>query len=600
MVRVAVLDKLLCKPNKCNLECIRFCPIVRSGAKAIEISEDSKKPMINEILCVGCGICVKKCPFTAITIVNLPDELEEDAIHRYGPNAFKLYRLPIPKPGMITGIIGRNGTGKTTALRILAGELKPNLGKYGESLEWDDIIRSFRGSELQVYFKKLADGKVKVAHKIQHVDLVPRYVKGKVGDLLEKADERGLAKELAKQLGLISVWDRSIEHLSGGELQKFLIAAVLLKDVDVYLFDEPCSYLDVYERLRIAKIIREHTSKRGKMVLLVEHDIAVLDYLSDNVHVIYGEPGVYGIVSHPYGVRTGINNFLDGFLPDENMKIRDEPVRFTVKPPIQRWADEKVLLEWTTMKKTLGDFKLNVEAGRIHKGEVIGILGPNGIGKTTFVRILVGELKPEEGLTYSVEGDLKLSYKPQYVTAMIKEGVVKELIANSCKEALDKSSWMYNEILLKLGVDKLLDRDVKGLSGGELQKVAITITLVKEADIYLLDEPSAYLDVEERLNVAKAIRKTVEHRGAAAFVVEHDVVIQDFIATTIMPFLGEPGVEGYAYPPMDLRSGMNKFLETVQVTFRRDVKTRRPRVNKEGSYLDRQQKMMGEYYYVET
>ena len=581
------------------MECIRFCPVVKSGAKAIEIEDESGKPVINEILCIGCGICVRKCPFKAITIVNLPDELEEDAIHRYGVNAFKLYRLPIPKQGTVTGILGRNGTGKTTALKILAGELKPNLGRWGEEVEWDDIVRFFRGSELQTYFKRISEGKVRVAHKIQYVDLVPRVLKGTVGELLEKADERGIAGELKAEMGLGNIWGRKLSQLSGGELQKFLIAAVLSKDANVYLFDEPCSYLDVHERLRIARIIRRYTVERGKMILLVEHDLAVLDYLSDTVHIIYGEPGVYGIVSHPYGVREGINNFLEGFLPDENMKIRDEPVKFTVKPPLQRWSSETVLIEWTELEKSLNGFSLRVDPGTIHKGEVVGILGPNGIGKTTFVRMLVGEYEPDKGSIYSRRPDLKLSYKPQYVSSSLQEGVVSEVLREANPEAVHKSTWLYNELVSKLGLEKLLDRDVSSLSGGELQKVAIAATLAREADIYLLDEPSAYLDVEERLNVARALKKIVERREAAAFVVEHDVIIQDFISTTIMPFLGRPGIEGHAHAPTDLRSGMNRFLESVQVTFRRDVKTRRPRVNKEGSYLDRQQKNMGEYYYLE-
>jgi len=129
MVRIAVIDRDLCKPKECSLECIRFCPLVRTGTKAIEFDEASGRPVIREQLCLGCGICIKKCPFKAISIVNLPEELERYCVHRYGPNGFKLFRLPTPKEGKVLGIIGLNGVGKTTSLMILSGKLQPNLGR---------------------------------------------------------------------------------------------------------------------------------------------------------------------------------------------------------------------------------------------------------------------------------------------------------------------------------------------------------------------------------------------------------------------------------------------------------------------------------------
>jgi ATP-binding cassette subfamily E protein 1 len=149
-----------------------------------------------------------------------------------------------------------------------------------------------------------------------------------------------------------------------------------------------------------------------------------------------------------------------------------------------------------------------------------------------------------------------------------------------------------------LGLAKFMERKVTELSGGELQRVAIVSCLARDADLYLIDEPSAYLDVEERLTVARAIRRTIEDRLAYGFVVEHDILTQDFIADRLMVFDGKPGVNGYAGQPVSLRDGMNAFLSMMALTFRRDPSTGRPRANKLDSKLDREQKDVGEFYYV--
>ncbi len=603
-VRLAVVDYETCKPRKCSYECINVCPVNKTGkAIAIEARPELKgMPLVYEDACIGCGLCVKACPFDAIFIVNLPSELEEQAVHRYGVNGFKLYRLPVPKPGQVIGVIGRNGTGKTTALKILSGELKPNLGDPEADPDWSEIIKRFRGSELQTYFSKLASKELRVVHKIQYVDLVPRYIKGTVGDLLSKADDRGVARDLASEVGLDKLWDRDIRHLSGGELQKLLIIAALSREADVYIFDEPSSYLDVRERMRVSRLIREHV-KGDKYFLVVEHDLAVLDYLSDNVHIIYGDPGVYGIVSQPYGVRVGINNFLDGYLPAENIRLRKEPIVFR-KPGAEPGEEGKpstrrLLLKWTGLRVERGGFRLEAEEGEIWTGEIIGIVGPNGIGKTTFVMTVSGKIEPAAGSVETM-GELRVSVKPQYVSPeMFPDMEVGEILREVNPEAVVPGSWLYMELVKKLRLDRLWDRNARKLSGGEMQKLAIAVALAREADVYLLDEPSAYLDVEERLTVARVVRRLTETREAAAFVVEHDIMIQDFISDKLIVILGEPGFHGHASSPMSLQEGMNLFLRNLGVTFRRDKQSGRPRVNKEGSYLDRMQKARGVYYYVE-
>lgn len=569
--------------------------MVRSKVYAVKFEVGEEKPVIVEALCSGCGICVKKCPFGALAIVNLPEELERECSYRYGLNAFKLYRLPVPSPRMVTGLIGKNGIGKTTALRILSGEIRPNLGQFDHPPEWEEILSYYRGSLLQNYFDRIRVGGLKAVHKPQYVDRIPQVVKGEVGEVLENLDERGKVAEVMRLLELSELSKRSVGVLSGGECQRLAIATAICREADVYIFDEPFSYLDIRQRVNAAKTIRSLVEDE-KTVLVAEHDMAMLDYLSDKVCVFYGEPGVFGVVSHPHSVRTGINIYLDGYLPDDNMRFRDEPVKFHVKPPAEGWLSKEALFEWGEMEKIYEGFQLKVKAGMIRKGEVVGILGPNGIGKTTFVKLLAKVEMPTSGVAPAEE--VAVSYKPQYITVDYG-GSVSALLREIAGEEFETSHYR-SEILQPLKLERLFDQRIQELSGGELQMVAVAACLSRKADLYLIDEPSAFLDVEERLAVARIIRKVVEGRRVAAMVVEHDVVMQDFVADRLMTFAGVPGREGYAHEPMALREGMNLFLKGLGMTFRRDLDSGRPRVNKEGSRLDRRQKEIGEYYYIPT
>ncbi|HMF30077.1 MAG TPA: ribosome biogenesis/translation initiation ATPase RLI [Candidatus Lokiarchaeia archaeon] len=599
-MRIAVLDRDRCKPEDCapskSKPCIKYCPRVRTGDETIVLDEEEKCVHITESLCSGCGICIKKCPFTAIHIENLPEALEKDLTHRYAADGFALFRMVMPKPGQTLGLIGQNGTGKSTCIKILGGELKMNLGLFGdEDPSWDEIITHFRGSELQNYLTKLRNKELKILYKPQNITDLPKAAQGKVQELLEKVDETGHVELVITQLGLDKILDRTLDQLSGGELQRVALAATLLRDGDVYLFDEPTSYLDVKERLNMARLVRGLTDA-GKTVIVVEHDLAILDYLSDQVCLLYGKPGAFGIVSHPQGVRVGINIYLNGYLKDENMRIRDEPVRFHDRPPALGFDQGSVIFSFMDMKKQLGDFSLEVCGGEIHAGEIIGILGPNGIGKTTFMNLIAGKLEPDSGVAQLK--DLKIAYKPQYISLDDPRPV--EVILREVKRKSDLEETYIKRVERQLEIAGLMNRPLTELSGGEQQRVAIAQCLMQSADIYLLDEPSAFLDVEMRLQVAKLIRKSIEDYQKCAFVVEHDIITQDFIADSLLVFEGTPGIYGKANPPVDLRAGMNMFLKDMNVTFRRDPQTGRPRVNKVGSRKDKMQRELGEYYYITT
>ena len=591
-MRVAVVDKERCRSDKCDLVCIKFCPMVRTRREAIRLNEEGKV-YIAELICSGCGICVQKCPFDALRIVNLPDELESEHSHRFGPNEFTLYRLPVPRENTVVGLLGRNAIGKSTVLRILAGDLLPNLGNHAQPPSKEEIVESFAGKPLHDYLEGLYNGRLNVAYKPQYVDRIPKVVKGTVGEVLRAQDERGVLDRIAKELEIDNLFERDLGVLSGGELQRVAIAAAICRDAGVYLFDEPSSHLDIYQRIRTAKIIRG-LIEDGRNVVVAEHDLAVLDYLSDEMFVLYGDPNVYGIVSNVHGVREGINIYINGYIPDENVRFRESPIIFHVKPPTPGSGRSRSLIEWTELTKAYDEFSLTVEAGEVGVGEVIGVLGKNGIGKTTFVRMLAGVEEPDGGTI--IGGDIKVSYKPQYLTGTIR-GTVEQVLRRAAGEKY-LESWFKAEVIEPLHVKDILEREVEILSGGEIQRVAIAECLSRDADIYLLDEPSAYLDVEERLAVARAIRRITKMSGVTAFVVEHDIVTQDFIADKIMVFSGEAGVQGHGGNPMRLEEGMNIFLEDMGITFRRDQDTKRPRVNKEDSRLDKEQKKTGRYYYV--
>jgi ATP-binding cassette subfamily E protein 1 len=602
-MRISVIDRERCRPTDCNHECRRFCPRVRTGDETVIFPDGpDKPPIIVEELCSGAGMCVKKCPFHVITVVNLPEKLETDGSHRFGVNGFELFRMPIPKEGKVLGLIGPNGVGKTTAIQILAGELKPNLGRIDNPPDWDEIILQYRGSELQPFFEKIRSNEITPIHKPQTITDLPKMksiADQPIHELLETADSSGRLNELKTSMNLTDIWERPIKFLSGGELQRVAITAAIVREGDVYFFDEPTAYLDVRERLRVGRAIRE-LSEMGKTVVVVEHDLSILDYVSDLICMFYGDPGVYGIVSHPHGTRVGINIFLDGYIPDENMRFRDTSISFKgMTAQDDTFAGARTLLEYGDMKKEFEDFELEVQGGSVKKGQIVGILGPNGIGKTTFVKMLAGLLQPDAGEipTQTAAGfELKVSYKPQYIEQDYP-GTVRMYLREAGGNTTDTAEFK-TSVIRKLGLEHLIDHSVTDLSGGELQRAAIAACLARDADIYLLDEPSAFLDIEQRLAASRAIRKLVQDKLRTAFVVEHSILMADYLSDSMVVFNGIPGKKGRASKVLTLRNGMNAFLSQMGVTFRRDPQTGRPRVNKEGSQLDQQQKAANEYYYV--
>ena len=590
--RVAVLDQDLCQPQKCGLECIKYCPVNKSGAECVTINEESKKAQIDEDICNGCGICVKVCPFDAITIVNLASELATDKIHQYGANSFRLYKLPTPRKGEVVGLLGRNGMGKSTVVNILSGKLKPNLGRYENPPEWDEIFKHYSGTELKQHFQKIEQNQIRASIKPQQIHHLAEAFDGTGNELLDKYDERGITRELVRELGLQNSMEQSLKELSGGELQRIAVAAAASKDTEFYFFDEPSSYNDVFQRTGVARVI-QGLAKIGKSVMVVEHDLTLLDFLSDYIEVLYGEPTAYGIVSNILSTKIGINVFLDGYLPNENVRFRDKKFSMDVSSSstdiFQEGSD---IVNYPRLEKNFESFSVTIEPGKVRKGEVLGIMGANALGKTTMMKMIAGVQKPDVG---SVDKKIKIAYKPQYLQNDIDIEVIALL--EKASGGPIEGSQEEEQILDPLKIRKLYNKSIKNLSGGELQKIAVASCLIQKVDLYALDEPSAFLDVEDRIAVAKFLQKFVRSYGKSAIVIDHDLQLMDLVSDSIIIFEGEAGKAGTATVPMPKPEAMNRFLKSLDMTFRRDEKSLRPRVNKIESRLDKDQKSSGNFYY---
>ena len=584
---IVVVDQEKIEPDMARETVINYDPLNRAGKEGgFYLTDEGELHIDDEHVMEAHKMAINKYPYDgAIQMIQLPFE-EGERIHQFSENSFRLYGLPTPEEGRVIGLIGENGIGKSVSLKILSGDIKPNLGDYEEPPDWEKILEEYRGTGLQNHFEKLAEDDVESAYKPQQVERLPEIYDGEVKHLLEKVDDRGLLEELAEKLDIKKLLDRELQHLSGGELQRVAIASTLLKEADIYMIDEPSSFLDVKQRLNAGREIQ--ALGEDKSVMAVEHDLATLDLISSGVHIFYGEPGGYGMVSNMFSTKEGINQYLDGYLPSENVRFRPNSIEFdrTKRSQVER---KPVVFEFPEFRKDFGDgeFEMEVEGGKIHDEEIMAIFGENGLGKTVFAKMLAGAIDADEGES----PDVDISYKPQYLEARDEK----------VETALDKHTNTNNRkfetrIAEPLGLEDLYEKNLQDLSGGELQKVGIAICLCKDADIYLLDEPSAYLDVEARVNLGKTLKRFARKTERPLMIIDHDLLLLDYVADRGMVFTGEPGLNGSGARPQKIGDAMDSFLKEVGLTFRKDPETGRPRANKPGSQKDQEQRKSGNFY----
>jgi ATP-binding cassette subfamily E protein 1 len=635
MKKIFLIDYDLCAPNSCGRQCEQKCPITLTNQKRKQHEKKDEVPIrlkksIDQMIiisefCIECGICLNVCPQKAIYSIYLLDEPEEDRIThqyrkegleslenlplKYDPSSdshgFRLFGLPTLESGRVTGLCGPNGIGKSTVLNILSGNLIPNFGVQEKTTSkklWVKLREHVKENEMRVHFKGLYDGNRHVAYKGQVLKILFDDYEGKsVQEILEENLNSNVqfAKKVFNALDIHAIKDRKLIECSGGELQRFAIASVLIQPADCYLIDEPCTFLDVKKRIDLAELLQERAKSSefssDVPILVVDHDLAILDYMSDIIHLFYGKPHQFGVLTKVQTTKSGINSYLNGFLKTENIQFRKTKISFRRSVGNHSWENARVFAEYGRVSKTYDSFKLEVEPGKIYEQEILGIVGENGTGKSTFAKILAGLLKPDEGSEFQ-KIERYVSYKPQYITQDYK-GTVKDFIMEFALN-YDFSENMKQLLYTPLGVDRFLDTPVKDLSGGQLQRTYICTCLAKRAELYILDEPSAYLDVEERLKISAVIRAVTKRQSATTIVIEHDLALVDALSDRLFVFTGTPGIHGKTIGPLNKNEGMNTFLKILDITFRRDQDTGRARINKKDSSIDKRQRRENQYFYA--
>ncbi|MFP4038889.1 MAG: ribosome biogenesis/translation initiation ATPase RLI [Candidatus Nanohaloarchaea archaeon] len=581
---IVIIDQDKIEPELARETVINYDPLNRPGKEGgFYIDENEELHIDDEDVMEAHKMAVNKYPYeNAIQMVQLVYE-EGDQIHQFGENEFRLYGLPKPEEDSVVGILGENGLGKTVATKILSGKLKPNLGNFEHPPEWEKIKEEYRGTGLQEHFEKLASEKVEAATKPQQVERIPEAFDGTVKEFLTRNGRPENFEDLKEKFELEKLYDRRLDQLSGGELQRVAIASTMGEDAEMYIFDEPSSFLDVKQRLKTGNQIR---GLEGN-VFAVEHDLATLDLISDKIHIFYGEKASYGMVSNALSTKKGVNQYLDGHIPSQNLKIRDESIDFE-RSGSDRGTGQTVV-KYEGMSKDFGEeeFELETAPGTLKEDEIIGIIGENGLGKTVFAKMLAGGIETDSGDS----PEASISYKTQYIQASDTE------VQNAFPEEANMNTKRFQtRIEEPLELEPLYERRLSNLSGGELQRVAIAICLSRNADAYLLDEPSAFLDVESRVKLGKTLKRFSRKEEVPLMVIDHDLLLLNYISDRGIVFKGEPGVKGESTKPMKIEEALNDFLKEVDITFRKDPSTGRPRANKPGSQKDQEQRKTGEYY----
>ena len=458
-------------------------------------------------------------------------------------------------------VCGQSGSGKTTLLRMLKKEIAPHGEKQGavyykgEDVEkLDDKISAQKiGFVFQKPDQQIVTDKVwhELAFGLESLGYDSDYIRLRVG-------------EMANYFGITSLFRKKTTELSGGQKQLMNLASVMAMSPDVIILDEPTSQLDPITANDFITTLKKINDELGLTVIIIEHRLQEVFPIADKVAVMedgkvicYDTPRnvCEKLSNHPMSqgfpsaVRIWQKSGSKGECPltvkegrnfiNSNFSERKLPLRNT----IPNTEDIITLKDVFFRYEKGGNDILSGTNLSIKKGEHFCILGGNGSGKTTTLKILAGLLKPYRGkviidnnkMTKKTTADfnrLGVAMLPQNPESVFLKSRVIDDYTELCKiKGIEKSDYedKINSVAEKLGIKDLLENHPYDLSGGEIQKCALGKVLISEPKILLLDEPTKGVDAYSKLSLSKILQE-IKFEGVTIITVTHDVEFASIVA----------------------------------------------------------------------
>lgn len=458
-------------------------------------------------------------------------------------------------------VCGQSGSGKTTLLRMLKKEIAPYGEKQGavfykgEDVEkLDDKISAQKiGFVFQKPDQQIVTDKVwhELAFGLESLGYDSDYIRLRVG-------------EMANYFGITSLFRKKTTELSGGQKQLMNLASVMAMSPDVIILDEPTSQLDPITANDFITTLKKINDELGLTVIIIEHRLQEVFPIADKVAVMedgkvicYDTPRnvCEKLSNHPMSqgfpsaVRIWQKSGSKGECPltvkegrnfiNSNFSERKLPLRNT----IPNTEDIITLKDVFFRYEKGGNDILSGTNLSIKKGEHFCILGGNGSGKTTTLKILAGLLKPYRGkviidnnkMTKKTTADfnrLGVAMLPQNPESVFLKSRVIDDYTELCKiKGIEKSDYedKINSVAEKLGIKDLLENHPYDLSGGEIQKCALGKVLISEPKILLLDEPTKGVDAYSKIALSKILQE-IKSDGVTIITVTHDVEFASIVA----------------------------------------------------------------------
>lgn len=387
------------------------------------------------------------------------------------------------EPGEVLLITGRSGSGKTTLLYSITGLIKIRNGYINGYVNYNGV-------------NLLEKDLLEVLNKLMIIPQEPWY--GIVGYTVYteychtlsvyglKCDTHGLYKT-----SLDNIMNQSTYTLSAGQYQRLLLSEAFIVKPEILLFDEPFTYIDQESRASFIKYIEELLSEK-RIIIVVDHIPSNWKHLEPKLLVLDS-----GRVKY-YGEYINLNNFNENGLKFE----KKNRVGKTVLEARNIW------FKYPGQKPLIRGISID-----LHSFELIGIRGVNGVGKSTFLKILSGIYKPWRGFVKKYGSAI---YVPENPLLYLTHPIPRLELESSCGDQV-----LLNEVIEVFGLKKVLDKPIKQLSSGERKRLVLASAFLGNYDIYLLDEPSGGLDYYSLLNILNIFEYIVE-KGKSIVIAHHD------------------------------------------------------------------------------